>query len=249
MISNIKLVLQYDGTDFNGWQTQEGQTGARTVQGELSQALARILDEPVTVIGAGRTDSGVHARGQVAGFRTSRTIPEGKWPAALNSVLPEDIRVIFAEEVCPEFHPQFDAKKKMYCYNILNDDNGDVFLRRYSYHIRQPLDVESMREASKRLLGTRNFVSFCASGSSAKTFERSVYQAEFFTQGKLLVFQISANGFLYKMVRTIVGTLLEIGRGKQSPDWIESVIEARDRKHAGPTAPPQGLFLEKVWYS
>ena len=249
MKSNIKLTLQYDGTDFNGWQIQSGHLSARTVQGELSQALNRIVEEPVTLIGAGRTDSGVHARGQVASFCTSRPIPEDKWPAALNSILPEDIRVIAAEEVPPAFHAQYDAVKKMYCYYLLNTEHEDVFLRRYSLHCRHTLDMDNMSRAAAMLLGTRNFKSFCASGSSIGSFERSIYQADLFPQGNTLVFRITADGFLYRMVRTIVGTLLEIGRGKQPPEWMEQVIAARDRERAGPTAPPQGLVLEKVWYS
>jgi len=248
MKTNIKLTLQYDGTDFNGWQIQAGHPEARTVQNELRQAVEKIVGEPVTIIGAGRTDSGVHARGQVAGFETSRPIPEDKWPAALNSILPGDIRVLAAGEVPQSFHPQYDAVKKMYCYYILNTEYEDVFLRRYTLHCRHLLDVDRMKEAAGMLLGTRDYRSFCASGSSVDNFERSILQADFFPRGNILVFRITADGFLYKMVRTIIGTLLEIGRGKQPPEWMEQVIEARDRTQAGPTAPPQGLVLEKVWY-
>ena len=248
MTVNIKLTIQYDGTAYNGWQTQRGQTGSRTVQSELKRAVETIVKEPVVLIGAGRTDSGVHARGQVANFLTSRPIPEDKWMAALNSLLGDDIRIVAAQEVSLDFHAQYWATKKMYCFYILNSEYADVFLRRYSLHCSQPLDVESMNRAAERLKGTRNFQSFCSSGSSVKSFERTVDQAEVFPQGNLLVFRITANGFLYKMVRTIVGTLLEIGKGRQAPEWIDNIIAARDRVQAGPTAPAHGLVLEKVWY-
>lgn len=249
MTVNIKLTLQYDGTEFNGWQTQAGQIGIRTVQSELKKAIETIVKEPVTVVGSGRTDAGVHARGQVACFHTSKPIPENSWPAALNSVLPEDIRIVDAREVPPGFHPQFNAVKKMYCYYILNRECPDVFLRRYCLHWARPLEFESMDTAARKLKGTRNFKSFCASGSEVSTFERTVYQSQVFPWGDLLVFRITADGFLYKMVRNIVGSLLEIGKGKQDPEWMDWVLEARDRRQAGPVAPARGLVLEKVWYS
>jgi tRNA pseudouridine38-40 synthase len=245
---NVKLEVQYDGTDFNGWQIQEGQTGSRTVQSELKQAVEKIVKEPVVLIGAGRTDAGVHARGQVANFITAKPIPEEKWVPALNSLLDGDIRVTAAEEVPLEFHAQHSALKKMYCYYILNSRYADVFLRRYTLHCTHPLDIEGMSAAVESLKGRKDFRAFCASGSSVKSFERTIYQADIFSRGKLLVFRITADGFLYKMVRTVVGTLLEIGKGKQPPEWMESLIEGGERIKAGPTAPPQGLVLEKVWY-
>lgn len=245
---NIRLDLQYDGTDFNGWQVQKGQTGSRTVQGELKKAVESIVKEPVVLIGAGRTDAGVHARGQVANFMTSKPIPEDRWCPALNSVLDEDIRVTGAREVPLDFHAQYSAVKKMYCYYILNSEYADVFLRRYTLFCSHKLDIKSMRAAAEKLKGRKNFKAFCASGSGVKSFERTIYQADIFSRGKLLVFRITADGFLYKMVRTIVGTLLEIGKGKQPPEWVDSIIEGGQRVNAGPTAPPQGLVLEKVWY-
>lgn len=275
---NVKLLVQYDGTDFNGWQIQSGQPGSRTVQNVLRQAVETIVKEPVTLLGAGRTDAGVHARGQVASFVTSRPIPEDRWQPALNSILPYDIRIISAQEAGPEFHPQYDAKKKMYCYYIWNSPYPDVFLRRYSLHCSRHLDLERMKQAAASLVGTMDFQAFCSSGSSVKNYVRTVYQAEFvpldnivqahfagdscgnpagvskgetpedLLEGKILVFRISANGFLYKMVRSIVGTLLEVGSGKYPPQWVEEVLRSKDRGTAGPTAPSHGLFLEKVWY-
>lgn len=261
---NVKLVVQYDGTDFNGWQIQTGQPDSRTVQKELRQAVETIVKEPVTLLGAGRTDAGVHARGQVASFTTTKPIPEHCWPAALNSILPYDIRVISAREVSHDFHPQYCAEKKLYCYYILNSRYADVFFRRYSLHCPRPLDLEMMNKAAACFIGTHDFQAFCTSGSSVENFVRTVYQAEFLPlegavlsggshegsllRGRLLVFRISADGFLYKMVRSVLGTLLEVGYGKRSPQWVEEIIRSQDRCKAGPTAPSHGLFLEKVWY-
>jgi len=245
---NVKLMIQYDGTDFNGWQIQAGQASSRTVQNEIKRAIETIVKEPVILLGAGRTDAGVHARGQVANFVTSRPIPEDRWTAALNSILPCDIRITSAKEVSLDFHAQYSAVKKTYCYYILNSDYADVFLRRFSLHCSRKLDFDRMNQAAASLVGTRDFRAFCAAGSEVKNYERTVYEAEFFPQGELMVFRISANGFLYKMVRSIVGTLLEVGSGKRNPQCIETILQSRDRREAGPTAPPQGLVLEKVWY-
>ncbi len=257
--TNIKLTLQYDGTAFNGWQIQRGQPGSRTVQSELKQAVETIVREQVSITGAGRTDAGVHARGQTANFFTSKPIPEDQWAVALNSVLPRDIRITGAEEVPREFHSQYSATGKTYCYYIRTGAYEDVFSRHFSLHCPRPLDVKSMEQAAAGLVGIKNCEAFCSSGSKVENFERRIFEAGFvrlacFTpqngshQDDLLVFQISANGFLYKMVRTIVGTLLEIGWGKHEPQWMEEIIESRNRVLAGPTAPPHGLVLEKVWY-
>lgn len=253
MTANIKLTVQYDGTAFNGWQIQRGQPGSRTVQSELKRAVETIVREPVSLVGSGRTDAGVHARGQTANFLTSKPIPEDKWAVALNSLLPADIRVTGAREVPEEFHAQYSATGKTYCYYIRNSPYEDVFTRHFTLSCSQYLDVKEMERAASRLVGTRNFEAFSASGSKVDNFERRIFEAGFELQGgrhqdDLLVFQISANGFLYKMVRTIVGTLLEIGRGKHTPQWIDEIIESRNRDFAGPTAPPHGLVLEKVWY-
>jgi tRNA pseudouridine38-40 synthase len=253
MTANIKLTLQYDGTAYNGWQIQRGQPGLRTVQSELKNAVETIVREPVSLVGSGRTDAGVHARGQVANFFTSKPIPEEKWVVALNSVLPADIRVTDAREVPVDFHAQYSATGKTYCYYIMNSPYEDVFTRHFTFNCSQCLDVEEMEQAAAHLVGTKNFEAFSASGSKVDNFERTIFEAGFrFQSGRyqenLLVFQIAANGFLYKMVRTIVGTLLEIGRGKHAASWIEEIIASRNRDLAGPTAPPQGLILEKVWY-
>jgi len=246
--TNIKLTIQYDGTYFNGWQVQRKHPEARTVQSVIQNALQKIVKEPVHVIGAGRTDAGVHARGQVANFRTSNPIPEEKWPVALNSILPPDVAVIGAEEVPGDFHAQYSAAGKTYHYYILNSKYPDVFLRNYAYFEPRELDLEKMQQAALRLKGTHNFKSFCAVGSGVRTFERTVTDIGFVRRGRLLIFKITADGFLYKMARSIVGTLLEIGKNRYPPDWIDEVLKAEDRKRGGPTAPPQGLVLYRVYY-
>ncbi|NLO89540.1 MAG: tRNA pseudouridine(38-40) synthase TruA [Clostridia bacterium] len=246
--ANIKLIIQYDGTNFNGWQVQKKHPHTRTVQAVLEKALKCIVKEPVTLIGAGRTDSGVHARGQVANFLTQNPIPVEKWPAALNSILPPDVAVVGAEEVPAEFHATYWAKKKTYHYYILNARYPDVFLRNYALHVPQRLNFGDMREAARFILGTHDFKSFCAAGSSVKNHRRTIYEADFSIEGELIVFKITADGFLYKMIRSIVGTLLEIGKGKYPPGWMQEVLEARDRKKSGPTAPPHGLYLDRVFY-
>jgi len=246
--ANIKLIVQYDGTNFNGWQVQKKHPQARTVQAVLEKALERIVKEPVKLIGAGRTDSGVHAKGQAANFHTQNPIPVEKWPAALNSILPPDVAVVGAEEVPEEFHARYWAKKKTYLYYILNARYPDVFLRNYAFHLPQKLNLEDMQEAARFILGTHDFKSFCAAGSSVKNYRRTIFEAGFSMQGELIVFKITADGFLYKMVRSIVGTLLEIGKGKYPPCWMQEVLEAQDRKKSGPTAPPHGLFLYKIFY-
>ena len=249
MGANIKLLVQYDGTGFNGWQVQAGHPDARTVQWELRKAVQKITQESTVVIGAGRTDAGVHARGQVAGFKTCSPIPVEKWPDALNSLLPPDVRVIEAVQVPPIFHAQHSAVKKTYCYYILNTPLPDVFLRNFMLHVPAALSVGRMQEAAQHLMGTQSFKSFCAAGSNVKTFERSVYTAELSASGGRVIFTITADGFLYKMVRSIVGTLLEIGLNKKPSGWMREVLDAQDRKAAGFTAPPHGLVLESVDYN
>ncbi|HBT20937.1 MAG TPA: tRNA pseudouridine(38-40) synthase TruA [Peptococcaceae bacterium] len=248
MKANIKLTIQYDGTNFNGWQVQKMHPQARTVQGVLEKALERIVKEPIKLIGAGRTDSGVHAKGQVANFHTTRPIPVEKWPIALNSILPPDVAVIEAEEVPEKFHARYWAKRKTYYYYILNRRYPDVFLRNYAYYISQKLNLEDMRRAAQLILGTHDFRSFCAAGSSVKNYRRTVFEADFSFKGELLIFKITADGFLHKMVRLIMGTLIEIGRGKYPSSWMKEVLEARDVKKSGPAAPPHGLYLCKVYY-
>jgi len=241
-----KLVIGYDGTDFNGFQVQPGQV--RTVQSELEAALLRLYNKPVQVKGASRTDAGVHARGQAVAFSAPDVVPEQRIPLALNSLLPNDIVVYSACQVEPGFNPQHAAKGKVYTYTIDNQDFPNVLLRRYAWHLPRPLDIDSMRAAGSHLLGKNDFKSFQATGSSAKTTVRELCRLEVSYKNGLVKLTLEADGFLYRMARNIVGSLVMVGRGEKGPGWIKQVLEAKTRSAAGPTAPPQGLCLEKVFY-
>ncbi|MDK2882562.1 MAG: tRNA pseudouridine38-40 synthase [Bacillota bacterium] len=244
-LRNIKLTLAYDGTDFAGFQVQPK---ARTVQGELSAALGRILGEEVKVIGAGRTDAGVHARAQVVNFHTAARIPLERLPAALNSCLPRDVTVWQAEEVPAEFHARYSAKTKVYRYLMEVAPYPSPFLRRFSWHLPFPLDVAAMRAAAEELTGEHDFTSFCAAGGAAKSHVRTLRRLAVAEEGGLIAVEAAADGFLYKMVRNLVGTLVEVGRGVLKPEDMGRILAARDRKAAGPTAPPQGLILWHIDY-
>lgn len=242
---NIKLTLAYDGTDFAGFQVQPGR---RTVQGELTAALEKILGERVGVIGAGRTDAGVHARAQVANFQTAARLPVERLPAALNSCLPPDITVWRAEEVPARFHARYDARGKTYRYLIDRAPHRAPFLRRYSWHLTLPLDAAAMRAAAAPLCGEHDFSSFCAAGSASPNHVRTLQRLAVGEEGDLLLVEAKADGFLYKMVRNLVGTLVEVGRGALAAEDVERILAGRDRRLAGPTAPPQGLILWEVEY-
>lgn len=249
MNHNIKLTLQYDGTGFNGWQVQAKHKDARTVQGVLEAAVSKINGSKTSVTGAGRTDSGVHALGQVANFFTEKDLPVSKWPEAINSLLPPDVIVLNAEKKPEEFHARLNAVGKTYKYYIINSKYPDIFIRNHTSHIPHKLDIDKVFYAAKKIEGTHNFKSFCASGSSVKHFERNVFDVSLELKGDILVFSITADGFLYKMVRMIVGTLIEIGKEKKSPEWISEILETEGREKGGPTAPARGLYLEKVYYN
>jgi tRNA pseudouridine38-40 synthase len=243
---NLKLTVEYDGTDFSGWQVQPGQ---RTVQGDLEAAMADLAGEDVRVTGAGRTDAGVHALGQVANVPTSLTLPVEKIGAALNARLGRDVRVVHVEDVPESFHARFDAVSRSYFYLIGGEESA--LWRRNRWFVSARLDREAMREALVCLEGEHDFSSFCLAGSEPDHHRCRVTaislecEADF---GGLHTVRITANRFLRGMVRSIVGTLVEVGRGKTSPDEFERILEARDRGAAGPTAPPHGLYLEAVRY-
>lgn len=242
---NIKLTLAYDGTDFAGFQVQPQ---VRTVQGELSAALSKVLGEEVKVVGAGRTDAGVHARAQVVNFLTAARIPLERLPAALNSCLPRDVTVWQAEEVPAKFHARYSAKSKVYRYLMQVAPYPSPFLRRFSWHLPFPLDVAAMRAAAAELTGEHDFTSFCAAGGAAKSHVRTLKRLAVAEEGGLVAVEAAADGFLYKMVRNLVGTLVEVGRGALKPEDMGRILAARDRKAAGPTAPPQGLILWQIDY-
>ncbi len=245
---HIKLTLAYDGTDYHGWQVQARDRGP-TVQGMLEEAWHRLTGERVRVTGAGRTDAGVHALGQVAHLATNSRIPADRVPHALNSVLPPDIVVGEAVEVDAGFHARFGATGKTYTYRIWNHPFPDPFTRRYAWHIPYPLDLTAMQQAAGALVGTHDFRALCATGSPVRNYVRTVFACAVAQQEQLLSITISGNGFLYNMVRIIVGTLVEVGRGKLNEGALAAAIRSGRREDAGPTAPPHGLFLVRVDYS
>jgi len=242
---NLKLVLAYDGSSFMGWQTQPG---VRTVQDTCESALKKILCHEVRVIAAGRTDSGVHALHQVINVHTSNPIPMEGLLRAANAALPRDVAVVSGEEQPPDFHARIMAKSKTYVYII---DTSEVFsplLSRYVLHVRQSLDIASMQDAAVLLTGQRDFRSFQAAGSSVITSIRDVRVSEISARGQRIFYRIQGSGFLRHMVRNIVGTLLMVGTGILLPEDVGVILEKKDRRYAGPTAPPEGLYLLGVEY-
>lgn len=280
---NIRLLLAYDGARYAGWQVQPDK---RTVQGELEAAIGALTGQPVRILSAGRTDSGVHALGQVASFQSSFPIPPAKWRPALQSRLPEDIVILESDEVPPEFHATFSARSKRYRYVIFNRLVDDPFLKRYVWRISQPLDVDAMRQAAQCLLGRHDFRSFESHWPNKATSVRTVIDLSIHRQdrwnvwspqalakasdeaeaarvdvpstleapnsatgdGPFICVDIEADGFLYNMVRTIVGTLVNVGRGTWTGEDVERILHAQDRTIAGATAPARGLFLVRVEY-
>jgi len=248
MMRNIKAIIEYDGTNYHGFQKQPGQA-IPTIQGTLESCLMRVLKEPVKVIGAGRTDAGVHAEGQVINFSTNSRIPLDRFPLAVNSRLPDDIAVKRVEEVEEDFHAQFNARGKNYIYRIYNNRIPSVFHRRFAYFVPYFIDEGMIRKGCQLFVGSHNFRAFSSSGTSVKTFERTIYSLDLTRQGYLWEIQVKGNGFLYNMVRIIVGTLLELGKRKRDLSSIKEALEKQERTLAGQTAPPQGLCLKEVFYS
>jgi tRNA pseudouridine38-40 synthase len=245
-VRNIKLTIEYDGTAFHGWQIQPS---LRTIQGVIKEQIDQITQEKVNLIGAGRTDAGVHALGQVANFQTESTIDLTALQRGLNSLLAPDIVIKEIEEVEEGFHARFSARCKTYEYHILNRAYPSAFLKAYAWFIPHPLDLASMESCGRLLIGSHDFSSFRASGDESRHSVREVTRLEIERrQGDLIVIVIGANAFLREMVRSIVGTLVDAGRGKTSLKEFEGIFEARDRRQAGMTAPAQGLFLIEVKY-
>lgn len=293
LIHNIKLLIEYDGTNYHGWQRQ---ANLPTIQQTLEDVLTHITKQSAKVTGAGRTDSGVHAIGQAASFKTTLQIKETSWVEAINSLIPHDIRIKRAEYVPQEFNARYSARGKKYQYIILNSEQMSPFLRNYSWHIKRPLDISAMKEASGYLIGTHDFSSFRASECSAKSPVRTLEKIEVVKRnlytpsppgpspsfpsevegamlipppqiekpgggegegghgqrvgadGTMLLLTFEARSFLQHMVRNIVGTLAEVGRGRFKPADVKSILEKKDRRHAGQIAQPQGLFLVEIRY-
>ncbi|QEG42969.1 tRNA pseudouridine(38-40) synthase TruA [Roseimaritima ulvae] len=254
VLRTFKLQIAYDGTDYAGWQIQPNQP---TIQSQLEKALRQLTGQRLAVVGSGRTDSGVHAIAQVGSLTTDTwRAPADALMRAMNTKLPADIAITGAWEMPLNFHAIRDAVGKRYRYQWQLGGVRDAFEYRYRLHVQGAVDVEAMRAAAKKFVGKHDFASFQATGSVRKTTVRDVRAVDIIDDGPLRgraggqawAIEIEADGFLYNMVRNIVGTLLEVGRGKQSPEWIEHLLAVGDRDQAGPTAPPQGLFLARVDY-
>jgi len=248
---NFKLLIQYDGTDFHGWQVQENQ---RTVQGELERTVSLLEDAQVHVVGSGRTDAGVHAEGQVANIRLNRAFTPDKLRVAINGNLWRDVRIINVEKVSDDFHARFSAKVKTYVYRVVNAPVMSPFWLRWAHHEARPLDVGKMNDAARIFLGEHDWTAFSAARSDVENRVRTIkeFTVESFWDARanssIIEFRISANGFLRYMVRSIVGTMLEVGRGEKDFDTIQTAIVGGDRNLAGSTAPANGLTLLKVSY-
>ena len=243
---NFKLIIEYDGTEFHGWQRQESE---RTIQHEIEQALSTMVGGPVTLIGSGRTDAGVHALGQVANFLCETQLSPEVFQKGLNSLLPEDIVIKDCRNVDKSFHARYDAKSKVYHYQILNRKVATAIGRQYAWFIRRKLDIMAMRSAIAYIIGTHDFKSFEGTGSPRSHTTRSVLSAELVENKEgSVIFQIEADGFLRYMVRNMVGTLVDVGLGKLTSTDFKDILQSKNRSNASATAPPHGLFLMEVKY-
>ncbi len=242
---NLLLTIRFLGTAYHGWQIQQN---AVTVQEKLQAALKAVLGSQPDIKGCSRTDTGVHASRFCVSLKTESRIPCDKLPIALNVNLPMDIAVHSCREVPEDFHARYDAKGKRYIYKILNTPLRDPFYDGLALHCPRPIDEKVMNEACRHYIGTHDFASFCASGSSVEDTVRTVFDASVHREGDLVIFTVSADGFLYNMVRIMVGTLLAVNEGKLSPSDIPAIISSCDRNRAGITAPPHGLYLDEVFY-
>jgi tRNA pseudouridine38-40 synthase len=247
-LKRYKLLIAYDGSGFHGWQKQEppDAPALRTVQGVLYDTLVRVLRQPIKLIGASRTDAGVHARGQVAHFDAVSPVPFERIALAVNSRLPEDIEVRGVEVVDPTFDAIKDAVTKQYTYAIHNSDYRPLTLRHTVYHCWYELGIDRMNDASARLVGEHDFEGFCAAGHGRESTVRTIHRCDVQREGDRVVITVEGNGFLWNMVRIIAGTLVEVGRGRFEPERIDEILETTDRQRAGPTLPPQALCLEWI---
>lgn len=241
----LKLKIEYNGSDFYGWQKQEN---LRTVQGEIEQAFLTLTNENVSVEGSGRTDKGVHALGQVASVQIENSIPLKNIKRALNNLLPADIRIVKVDLEKDNFHARFSAKRKTYRYIVQTGRTMGAIEHNIVGYYPYDVDFEKIKVASTLFVGKHNFKGMCSADTQVQNFEREIYDFQVSKKGKKIVFEVTGNGFLYNMVRILVGTLLDIGRGKLSQNDIKKVLETGERKYAGITMPPQGLYLKKVEY-
>ena len=242
-MKRIMLTVAYDGTDYHGWQYQNN---GKTIEGELNKALSSLLQKNIEVIGASRTDAGVHAMCNVAVFDTDAGIPAEKYSYALNQMLPDDIRVRKSMEVPADFHPRKTDTVKTYEYQIDCEEFADPLKTRYAYFTYVPLDASKMQEAAFHFIGTHYFKSFCSVNTTATTTVRTIHDIQVIRDGVDIIVRVTGNGFLYNMVRIIVGTLMDVGRGKYEPSKVKDILEVTDRTAAGPTVPACGLMLKEL---
>ncbi len=245
-MNNIAIHISYDGTDYHGFQRQEN---GITIQQKVEEAIAAVTGEDITITGCSRTDAGVHAMDYVCNFKTKSRIPADKFPFALNTVLPENIRCFKGTVVDENFHSRFSALSKIYSYKIYNATHANAVFSRYACHFPRKLDVSKMQIAANDFVGEKDFSAFMATGGQQKTTVKNIYSLAVNSVGELIEIKIHANSYLYNMVRIIAGTLMYVGCGKIDCGDIKGIIESRDRKKAGITAQPQGLCLEKVFYN
>jgi|LSQX01.2.fsa_nt_gb tRNA pseudouridine38-40 synthase len=243
---NIRLIIEYDGTNYHGWQSQ---INAITVQDTIEKAIKSLTGEEISLVGSSRTDFGVHAYGQTANFKTCSSIPPDRFSYALNRMLPEDIVIRKSQEVDMGFHSRYMAKGKKYRYLIYNSRFRSAILRNRAYHVSHGLDIDAMKKAAGCFAGTHDFAAFRASGSSVKTSTRTITSVSVEKEDDIITFEVSGNGFLYNMVRIMAGTLIDIGIGRIPSDSISDIIKSLDRKRAGRTAPAKGLYLVEVYYN
>jgi len=243
---NIRIDISYDGTDFQGWQVQ---SRGRTVQGEIEKALKVLHRRDIPLIGSGRTDSGVHATCQVANFHSDiASIPVEKFREAVNSHLPKDIRIMKSSQVEDSFHSRYDARLRVYKYYLLHGEAGHAHLRNYCYLTRGKFDVQHLNRLAAPLVGVHDFTTFAAAKDENESKVRHISSASFFPEGNFIVFRIAGNAFLWRMVRSLTGTILQLAESGEGAGKMAEILAARDRRAAGPTAPARGLFLHRVLY-
>ncbi len=244
-MKRVMLEVAYDGTRYSGWQIQQN---SETVAGVLTKELSRLLNEDIQIIGASRTDAGVHAMGNIGVFDTESEIPADKFCYVLNRSLPEDIVIQRSCEVNPDFHPRKIKCRKTYEYRIWNADFIQPFNRKYTHFVYKKLNADKMREAAAYIVGTHDFTSFCSIHTVIPDHVRTIYEADVSAEDNLITFRITGNGFLYNMVRIIAGTLIQVGLGERQPESVKDILESLDREKAGPTAPAKGLTLMRIVY-
>ncbi len=244
---NIRLLLQYEGTKYQGWQRQ--QSTDHTIQGKLETLLSKMCKETIEIQGSGRTDAGVHALGQVANFHTNSEMTVEEMQTYMNTYLPEDIAVLQVTEAGPRFHSRLNASGKHYIYRVINSGIPDVFLRRYAIRVPEKLDLDAMRKAAAYLCGEHDFKSFTSAKKGKKSTVRRIDSIEIMQEDILLTFSFQGNGFLHHMIRILMGTLLEVGKGERSPESIPELLDAKNRELAGPLMPAKGLTLVEIFFS